>query len=71
MLCRAMVRQAYREIEQIVAARGLIEIHLFAAAPQAFMMMLGREFKGMPSVFLYEWDGTKYLSCGNVPGGVL
>ncbi len=70
-LCRTMARQAYREIEQAVALRGVTELHLFAAAPQAFMMMLGREFKGMPPTYLYEWDGTMYHFCCCVQGGVL
>ena len=42
-LCRAMARQAYSEIERVVAQIGgaVTDTHLFVAAPQAFMMMLG------------------------------
>lgn len=63
-LCRAMVRQTYSEIERAVQQHSVQEIHLFVAAPQSFMMMLGREFKGMPPVHLYEWVNDVYVhSC--------
>lgn len=70
-LCRAMVCQTYAEIEGAMRGRRFSSIHLFAAAPQAFMTMLGREFKGMPPVHLHEWDGARYLTSCTVPGGVL
>lgn len=70
-LCRAMVAQIYAEIGQAMQRRRISAIHLFAAAPQALMMMLGREFRGMPPVHLYEWDGGQYLSSCSVPAGVL
>jgi hypothetical protein len=45
-------------LERVTQTRRISEIHIFAAVPQSFMMMLGRVFKGMPSVQLYEWDGS-------------
>lgn len=70
-LCLAMVRQVYTEIERIMQDHPAHELHIFAAAPQAFMMMLGREFKGMPPTYVYDWTGTDYeLGC-HVSGGVL
>lgn len=70
-LCRAMVKQTYTELERVVQTRSISEIHIFAAIPQSFMMMLGRELKGMPPVHLYEWDGSRYASVCSVPSGVL
>lgn len=70
-LCRAMARQVYEEIERAMRAHHVTGIHLFAAAPQAFMMMLGQRFSGMPPVQLYEWTGTGYIPSCIVPGGVL
>ncbi|MDP9364095.1 MAG: hypothetical protein M3Q10_07695 [Chloroflexota bacterium] len=66
-----MARQTYAEIERVMRGRRFASIHLFAAAPQAFMTMLGRELKGAPPVHLHEWDGTRYLTSCIVPGGVL
>lgn len=70
-LCRAMVAQVYAEIGRAMQRRQIKAIHLFAAAPQAMMMMLGREFRGMPPVQLYEWDGDQYLPSCRIPAGVL
>ena len=70
-LCRAMARQTYAEIEAAMQRRRVTSIHLFVAAPQAFMVMLGREFKGMPPVHLHEWTGEKYEVSCVLPGGVL
>jgi hypothetical protein len=69
--CVAMARQTYDEIERMMRGRTFSEIHLFAAAPQACMMMLGREFKGLPPVHLYEWTGTRYVRSAVVDGGVM
>ena len=70
-LCLAMVHQVYAEIERAMRDHPAHELHIFPAAPQAFMMMLGREFKGMPPTCVYDWTGTQYeLGC-RVPGGVL
>ena len=69
-LCRAMVSQTYAAIESTMRGQHVSSIHLFAAAPQAFMMMLGREFKGMPPVHLHEWTGTKYVESVVLPGAV-
>ena len=63
-LCLAMVEQTYSELERMLFEHQAREIHLFAAVPQSFMMMLGHKFKGMPPVSLYEWMGTNYVrSC--------
>ncbi|MCA1668129.1 MAG: SAVED domain-containing protein [Thermomicrobia bacterium] len=70
-LCRAMVAQVYAEIGRAMQRRRISAILLFAAAPQALMMMLGREFRGMPPVQLYEWDGGQYLPSCRIPAGVL
>jgi hypothetical protein len=70
-LCRAMVHQAYAEIERAMRGSQYSAIHLFVAAPQSFMMLLGREFKGMPPVHLHEWTGVGYLETCLVPGNVL
>ncbi len=35
-------------------------IHIFSAAPQALMMMLGKSLTGMPPVVLHEWTGDHY-----------
>jgi hypothetical protein len=70
-LCGAMIAQTYVELERVVQAHTISEIHIFAAAPQAFMMLLGREFKGMPPVQLYEWDGSRYWPSCFIPSGIL
>ncbi len=70
-LCRAMVRQTYAELERVMRTDRISEIHVFAAVRQSFMLMLGKQFRGMPPAHLYEWDGTEYLYCCRVPGGVL
>ena len=74
--CVAMAKQTYQAIDHAMsdlAASGnpIEEIHLFVAAPQAFMMMLGRAFKGMPATYLYEWSGTRYAFTCLIPAGVL
>jgi hypothetical protein len=70
-LCRAAVAQTYNELDQVLRSRPIAEIHLFAAVPQSFMMMLGRELKGAPPVYLYEWTGSRYEGSYCLPGGVL
>lgn len=75
-ICRAMATQVYDEIEEAIQSlsrRGTPaqEIHLFVSAPQSFMMMLGREFKGMPPVVVYEWTGEHYVRACRLPGGIL
>lgn len=69
--CRAMVQQTYNTLELALQTYPHInEIHMFVAAPQSFMMMLGKEFKGMPQVYLYEWSGYTYVHSYCVPSGV-
>jgi hypothetical protein len=68
-LCVAMTRQAYLEIERAMAATGAGSIHLFVAAPQAFLMMLAQCFAGMPEAHLYEWDSERYIKSCVVPAG--
>ncbi len=69
-ICVAMASQTYAEIETAMQGRTFSSIHLFAAAPQAFMMMLGRQFKGMPPVSLYEWTENTYRLSAVVPAEV-
>lgn len=69
--CLAAVQQVYSEIERIMRQRPVLELHIFAAMPQSFMMMLGRAFKGMPSTRLYEWVQDRYVAVCLVPAGVL
>ena len=70
-LCQAMAEQTYSELERTLLNHHVREIHLFAAVPQSFMMMLGHKFKGMPPVNLYEWMGTNYVRSCITPPGVL
>ena len=70
-LGRAMVRQAYAAIERVMQTEQVAEVHLFVAAQQAFMVLLGREMKGMPETHLYEWNGNQYVHSCTVPGGVI
>lgn len=71
-LCAASAYTIYRAIEQTLGHYPNIkEIHLFAAAPQAFMMMLGHSFRGMPSVYLYEWTEAGYVHSFCVPSANL
>jgi len=70
-VCLAAAKQTYQEIERVVKEEAFEKIHLFAAVPQSLMIMLGREFKGMPPVWLYEWEGTRYVFSCSVPAGVL
>lgn len=69
--CLAMTTRVYTEIERVLQTKRISEIHLFAAVPQSLMMMLGRSFKGMPPVFVYEWDGSQYRLGCSIPGGVI
>lgn len=68
-LCIAMVNQAYAEIERAMAITHARSIHLFVAAHQAFVMMLGQRISGMPEVHFYEWDGGSYVKTIVIPGG--
>jgi hypothetical protein len=70
-LCLALVDQAYAELEKVQRQYSCGELHVFAAAPQAFMMLLGQRMAGMPPVHLYEWTGAGYEPSCVVPGGVL
>ncbi|HUV05999.1 MAG TPA: SAVED domain-containing protein [Armatimonadota bacterium] len=70
-LCRAMAAHAYSEIERMITECLISEIHIFAAVPQTFMILLGQQFRGMPPVHLYEWDGTGYTPSCRIPGGKL
>lgn len=70
-LCRTAVAQTYDALDRVLQSHHITEIHLFAAAPQSFMMMLGREFKGLPSTYLYEWTGAGYVQACCLPSGVL
>lgn len=69
--CATMIRDCYEAIEREVAFRPISRIHLFAAAPQAFMMGLGARFAGMPLTLIYDFDGSNYLPPRAVPGGIL
>jgi SMODS-associated and fused to various effectors sensor domain len=61
-ICCSLVTQTYAEIEKALQQVGQVrEIHIFAAVPQSYMMVLGREFKGMPPTVHYEWSGDNYV----------
>jgi hypothetical protein len=49
-----------RELARLVAEQPFIEIHLFAAMPQALVMMIGQRLHALPPVRLYEYDGREY-----------
>lgn len=66
-----IARQVRLQVERAVATWAISEIHLFAAVPQALMVMLGREFRALPTVQVYEYDGRQYRPSGRVPAGVL
>ncbi|MCC7230886.1 MAG: SAVED domain-containing protein [Fimbriimonadaceae bacterium] len=70
-LCATMVRDAYMAIEKLTSFQSVERIHIFAAAPQAFMMGLGQRFAGMPETAIYDFDGSAYSAPKNIPGGVL
>ncbi|MHB0981022.1 MAG: SAVED domain-containing protein [Thermoleophilia bacterium] len=70
-LCVTMAEQAHAEIERVVVAGEVSEIHLFSAAPGSFMVFLGRLFRGMPPVTVYEWEDGQYKPAAALPPGVL
>ena len=49
-------------------ARGL---HLFVAALQALLLLLGRRMKGALPTHMYEWTGQAYRLAAIIPAGVL
>jgi hypothetical protein len=69
--CRTLALRTYEELERALALVRVETIHLFVAAPQAFMMMLARQFKGMPPTSVYDWSGTTYEIGYSDPGGVV
>lgn len=70
--CITAVEQTYLELERVLQTyHGIQQIHIFAAVPQSFMMLLGRLLKGMPATQLYEWNGHSYVPSCYIPGGVL
>jgi len=69
--CSGMVDYVYREIERALQLGPFSEVHFFGAVPQALMIMLGRRFRGMPPVYVYEWNGSGYTCGCRIPGGVL
>lgn len=69
-LCRSMVRQTYTELEKAVKGYQPTELHLFMSGHMSYTMMLGREFRGMPPVHLYEWDGNNYVHTYCVAAGI-
>ncbi len=56
----AIARQFRRELSRAVSDYGISEVHLFAAIPQALMVMIGHNLNAMPPVYLYEYDGGEY-----------
>lgn len=73
LFCRQLADQTYKALEN--SLRGIDfavdRIHIFAAAPQAFMVMLGGRFQGMPPTVLHEWSGKEYRVGLPIQGGVL
>lgn len=70
-LCCALVDQAYHAIEMAVMQARPSEIHIFAAAPQSLMMMLGKKFAGMRKTFSYDFRDGVYGHPRPVPAGPL
>ena len=69
--CRGAVEQIYRQLEDAQRVAQARELHVFAACPQALMMMLGRRMRGAPSIHMYEWVSDSYQLAVIVPPGVL
>lgn len=70
VISRSLSQETYSAIDLAMRVQPTDQLHLFAAAPQAFFMTLGTLFQGMPDVYLYEWTGTKYLPTAVVPSAV-
>ena len=68
---RGLAKAVYMELDRAVARVGPSRIHLFMATPQATAMQLGQRFAGMPSTYVYDWNGTLYEPGRLVPSGVL
>lgn len=66
-ISRSLAHVAYSAIDEATNAQPTNEIHLFAAAPQAFLMTLGTLFQGMPENHLYEWTADGYIESLVVP----
>ena len=69
--CRDIIRQVRHQVESAVGNWNIRSIHMFAAVPQGLMIMLGREFGALPSVQLYEFDGSNYIPSLLIPSGAL
>jgi hypothetical protein len=70
-LCRAAANQIYEAIERVAAQSRVTDVHIFAAAPQPLLMMIGAKFSGLPTAHLYEWTGSSYNASATIPPGVL
>lgn len=70
-LCCALADQCYSAIEMAVLKTKPREIHLFSAAPQALLMMIGRKFAGMPKTFAYDYRDGLYGTPKLIPSGPL
>jgi hypothetical protein len=69
--CRGAVEQIYRHLEDAQGRMQARELHLFAACPQALLMMLGKRMRGAPTIHMYEWISGAYQLAAVVPPGVL
>jgi SMODS-associated and fused to various effectors sensor domain len=69
--CRGAVEQIYRELEAAQRVAQAREFHLFAAAPQALLMLLGKRMKSPPPIHVYEWIVAGYQLAMVIPAGVL
>jgi hypothetical protein len=55
-----IAHQVRRALTNVVSEYGFSEIHIFAAIPQALAVMIGHGLNAMPTIHLYEYDGSKY-----------
>ena len=66
-ISRSLAHLIYGKLDEAVNRKPTDEIHLFAAAPQATLMMLGALFQGQPPVHFYEWTGCGYVKSLVIP----
>lgn len=66
-ISRSLAHFVYGHIDHAVNVKKTDAVHLFVAAPQAFLMTLATLFQGMPEVQLYEWSGTEYRRTAVIP----
>jgi hypothetical protein len=56
----AIARQIRNEVQLMVDQRRVEKVHIFAAAPQGLLAILGHHMNAMVAIQLYEYDGQSY-----------